>query len=77
MQTVVELPGYLADAETLLGLELMRFVVDAVAINPEAGQVMQGLVGFGSSVLRDREWVSVADRGSSTSIAAASIRCSL
>jgi len=45
MQTVVEMPSYLAEAETLLGLEQMRAVVDAVAANPEIGDVVQGTGG--------------------------------
>jgi hypothetical protein len=45
VHTIVELPSYLSDAEDLLGSEQMRAVVDAVAGNPEIGQVMQGTGG--------------------------------
>jgi len=46
MHTVVETQSYLAAAKELLGQEEMAKVVDAVAANPELGEVMRGTGGF-------------------------------
>ncbi|SEG31771.1 RelE toxin of RelE / RelB toxin-antitoxin system [Bryocella elongata] len=46
MHTVVETPSYLTRAEPVLNEATMKAIVDAVAENPEAGEVMSGTGGF-------------------------------
>jgi hypothetical protein len=46
MHTVVETPSYVRKAEGLFSAEEMADIVNTVAKNPEAGDVMQGTGGF-------------------------------
>jgi len=46
MHTVVETPSYIRKAEGLFSAEEMADIVNTVAKNPEAGDVMQGSGGF-------------------------------
>jgi len=46
MHTVVETPSYIRKAEGLFSAEEMADIVNTVAKNPEAGDVMQGTGGF-------------------------------
>jgi hypothetical protein len=46
MQTVVETPGYLREAEALFSLAERERIVAMVAANPECGEVIQGTGGF-------------------------------
>jgi hypothetical protein len=46
MQTVVETPQYLADAEMLLGSDGMGEILEQIAANPDVGDVMAGTGGF-------------------------------
>lgn len=46
MQTVVETPTYLQAAEKLFSLEERAAIVDEIAFNPLAGDVMAGTGGF-------------------------------
>ena len=46
MQTVVETSQYLSEAEPLLGPDGLRAVLEAVAANPNIGDVMPGTNGF-------------------------------
>ncbi len=45
MQSVVETPGYLKDAEGIFTSEEREGIVTMVARNPECGEVMQGTGG--------------------------------
>ena len=58
MHTVVEMPSYRAAAEDLLGSDGMISVVQAVAADPEIGEVIRGRVDFASSVRRGPVWGS-------------------
>jgi hypothetical protein len=46
LQTVVELPNYIAQAERLLTKEKQAKVIQTVANNPEWGVVIQGTGGI-------------------------------
>ncbi|WP_422135623.1 hypothetical protein [Endozoicomonas sp. ALD040] len=46
MHTVVELKNYQDEAESLLSSEERRHIIDYLAANPEAGEIMKGTGGI-------------------------------